>query len=124
MNRKFKRVTLCAAVIGVLYFSLFDTTPQGTECHKSTSPNGAYSAERCLLHWHPGSNSDYVARVFDVKTGKKLAQRSFSTTDPEISWFSYDKVYVLFSMGGDDEVALVMLPPSKWDKLLAARPRL
>ncbi|QIE26441.1 hypothetical protein SBC1_42820 (plasmid) [Caballeronia sp. SBC1] len=116
-----KRVVLCAAVVGVLYFSLFDTTQHGTECHKLTSPNGIYIAERCLLQWVPGGDSKYVGRVLDAKSGKKLAQHTFSTPEPTILWFVDGTMS--FSTGGDDD-AFITLPASTWDKLLAARPHL
>jgi hypothetical protein len=120
MKLSFKRAALFAAVV-VLYFFIIDHTPRGTECQKSTSPDGFYIAERCLLHWHPGSDSDYVGRVYDAKSGKLLAQRTFSTTVPEILWF--DDGGMSFSRGGD-EAAFITFPLSVWDRLLAARPRL
>lgn len=135
MSTILKRAALCAAVVGVLYFSLFDTTPQGTECKRSSSPNGVYLAELCLLRWVPGGDSSYSARVFDAKSGKKLAQHTFDTTVPELSWspgvtyslgdgpLLHDGPAVSFSRGGD-KAASISLPPSKWDRLLAARPHL
>jgi len=124
MKLSFKRAALFALVV-VLYFSLIDQTPHGAECQKSTSPDGFYTAERCLLHWHPGGDSDYVGRVYDAKSGKLLAQRTFSTTVPEISWLSYEGAIVSFSIGDVDVGdADIPLPPSRWDRLLAARPHL
>jgi hypothetical protein len=120
MKLSFKRAALFAAVV-VLYFFLIDHTPRGTECQKSTSPNGLYIAERCVLEWIPGGNSEYVGRIFDAKSGKLLVQRTFSTPVPEILWF--DDVSMSFSMGGD-KAAFITFPLSVWDKLLAARPRL
>ena len=136
MKPLFKRAALCAAVVAGLYFCLFDTTPHGKDCEKSISPNGVYVAELCMVHWHSRSDSDYVGRLFDAKSGKKLAQHTFSTSEPELSW-SPDIDYfpkdddvlghlppsVSFSRGGDDDTG-IWLPPSKWDRLLAARPHL
>ncbi|QIE26181.1 hypothetical protein SBC1_45460 (plasmid) [Caballeronia sp. SBC1] len=98
MKPLYKRAALCAAVVGVLYFSLFDTTPPGTECERSTSPNGLYIAERCVVQWIPGGNSKYVGRVFDAKSRRKLAQHTFSTPVPQIAWFEYTDVYVSFCL--------------------------
>jgi hypothetical protein len=125
MKLSFKRVALSVAVVGVLSFCLTDRTPHGTECQKSASPDGLYIAERCLLKWVPGGNSEYAGRVFDAKSGKKLAQHTFSTPDPQIAWYSYTAVYVSFSIGdGGDDATYISLPPSGWDRFLAARPRL
>jgi hypothetical protein len=125
MKLSSKRAVFFAGVVGVLFFGLTDHTPHGTECKKSTSPNGLYTAERCLLEWVPGGNSEYVGRVFDAKSGKKLAQHAFSTPDPQIAWYSYTAIYVSFSIGdGGDDATYILLPPSKWERFLAARPRL
>ena len=108
------RIALFAVVVGMLYFCLTDHTPHGTECQRSTSPNGLYIAERCLLVWIPGGNSEYVGRVFDATSGKKLAQHTFSTPVPEISWLSYEGAIVSFSIGdADDGDADIVLPPSR-----------
>jgi hypothetical protein len=136
MKPLFKRAALCVALLGALYFSLFDTTPQGRECERSTSPNGAYVAERCVLRWIPSFESKYVGRLFDAKSGKKLAQHTFATPVPELRWspgmdYSRNDDGVLmhlppsvsFSRGGDDD-SDIALPPSTWDRLLAARPHL
>jgi hypothetical protein len=96
-------------------------------------------AERCLLDWVPGGSSEYVGRLFDAKSGKLLAQHIFSTTDPKLSWspggsysldsnspaIHYDGPSVEFSKGDPDNGdSGISLPPSSWDRLLAARPRL
>lgn len=94
----FKRITLLTVTIGTLYLLLFDQTPRGTECQKSTSPDRSYIAERCLLNWIPGGNSEYVGRVSDAETGKVLVQRSFSTPVPETLWFESGNM--TFSRGG------------------------
>jgi hypothetical protein len=125
MRPFFKRAALSATVVGVLYFVLFDTTPRGDECERSTSLDGLYIAERCVLQWVPGGDSKYVGRIFDAKSGKKLAQHTFSTPVPQIAWFDYTDVYVSFSIGDDgSDSPYISLPPSKWDRLLAARPHL
>jgi hypothetical protein len=125
MRPFFKRAALSATVVGVLYFVLFDTTPRGDECERSTSPDDLYIAERCVLQWVPGGDSKYVGRIFDAKSGKKLAQHTFSTPVPQIAWFDYTDVYVSFSIGDDgSDSPYISLPPSKWDRLLAARPHL
>lgn len=121
----FARQTAILAVIGMSCVGLFDRTPHGTECRKSASPDGLYVAERCLLDWVPGGSSKYVGRLFDAKSGKLLAQKTFSTSVPEISWLNYEGAIVSFSVGdADDGGADISLPPSRWDRLLAARPRL
>lgn len=133
----FKSVALGTALICTLYFGLFDTTPRGTECKRSTSPDGLYIAERCVLRWVPGGDSKYAGRVFDAESGKKLAQHTFSTPVPDLSWYhgmdyspNDDGVLIHappsvgFSIGdGGDDATFISLPPSTWDKLLAARPR-
>ena len=135
---RFLKISPVLIAIGLLYFGLFDHTPLGKKCQKSTSPDDRYVAERCLLDWVPGGNSEYVGRVFDAKTGKKLAQHTFSTPVPELRWSpgvlyslkpesppSYIGPSVAFSRGNaDDGDSSISLPPSKWDRLLAARPRL
>ncbi|EIF33867.1 hypothetical protein BCh11DRAFT_01656 [Burkholderia sp. Ch1-1] len=135
---KVARMAAMGAIIAMLYFGLFDHTSRGTECQKSTSPNGFYKAERCLLDWIPGGSSRYVGRVFDAKNGKLLAQHTFSTPVPDLSWSSgvlysldpdgplrYFGATVGFSKGdGGDDSTYISLPPSRWERLLAARPRL
>ncbi|MFP3567632.1 hypothetical protein [Paraburkholderia sp. SIMBA_030] len=134
-----RRVALLALIaIGALYFALFNRTPHGTKCQRSTSPDGVYMAERCLLVRIPGGNSEYVGRLFNAKSGKLLAQHTFSTPVPDLSWSSgvtyslkpdgpvhYFGPSVGFSIGdGSDDSTYISLPPSGWDRLLAARPRL
>lgn len=122
MKLSLMRFALLVPVIGTLFICLTDLTPRGTECQKSAPPDGLYVAERCLLKWVPGGNSEYVGRVFDAKSGKKLAQHIFRTPDPQIAWYSYTALYVSFSIGDDSSDApYISLPPSKWDRLLAAR---
>ncbi|BCQ27022.1 hypothetical protein NK8_52110 (plasmid) [Caballeronia sp. NK8] len=102
------------------------------------SPDRAYAAERCLLAWAPGGNSEYVGRVFDAKSGKKLAQRTFSTPVPDFLWS--DGVCssdgpglpqqcigpgILFSSGDPIKGnARIPLPPPWYDRLPAVRPSL
>ena len=125
MKSILKRVVCGSTVIGILYFTLLDTTPRGTECERSTSPSGLYVAERCVLRWVPRGDSKYVGRLFDAKSGRKLAQHTFSTPVPQIAWFDYTDLYVSFSIGDDgDGSPYISLPPSKWDRILAARPHL
>lgn len=138
MKSILKRVVCGSTAIGILYFTLFDTTPRGTECKRSTSPNGLYIAERCVLRWLPRGDSKYVGRLFDAKSGRKLAQHIFSTPVPDLSWYlgmdyspKDDGVLIHappsvgFSIGdGGDDATFISLPPSTWDKLWAARPHL
>jgi hypothetical protein len=134
-----RRIALLAAIaIGTLYFTLFDTTPRGIRCVKSTSPDGVYIAERCALNSVAWGNPNYAGRLFDAKTGKLLAQHTFSTPVPDLSWhravtYSLDPNGPLlyagpaigFSSGdGGDDATYISLPPSSWDRLLASRPRL
>jgi hypothetical protein len=139
MKFLFKRSVLIGMGIGIIYFCFFNRTPHGTECQRLKSSDGLYAAERCLLHWVPGDSSEYVGRLFDAKNGKLLAQRIFSTTDPDLFWspglfYSSDPnssdvrdvgPAVVFSIGDpDDGDSSISLPPSSWDRLLAARSRL
>lgn len=123
--------------IGTLYFSLCDRTPRGTECEKSSSPDGIYIAERCFLEVQSFDNGDkkYVGRLFDARSGRLLAQHTFITPVPELFWSSgfysgepnphYIEPSVNFSRGGEDgDGSAISLPPSFWEKLMAARPRL
>jgi hypothetical protein len=125
MKLTFKRATLFIVGLGVIYFCLFNHTPHGRECESSKSPDGLYMAERCLLKWVPGGDSKYVGRLFDARNGKLLAQHTFATPVPQVAWFNYEEIYVSFSIGdGGDDATYISIPPSKWDRLLAARPRL
>src|ERR1700738_4943578 len=135
MKLSFNRTVIFAVGVAVLSLCLIDHTPLGTECERSASPDVLYTAERCLLKWVPGGNSEYVGRLFDAKSGKKLAQRRFSTPAPDLMWSPhiyyslrpetpprYTGPSVQFSSG--DPVSGnsgIFLPPSKWDKFLAAR---
>ncbi|MPV69054.1 hypothetical protein [Burkholderia sp. BE17] len=119
------RVSRTLLVIVLIVFFAIDRTPYGEECRKSTSPDGTYIANLCLLTRVPGGNPQYAGRVYSAQTGKLLAQHTFSTPVPEISWHSYSDVYVSFSRGdGGDNSVYISLPPLLSDRLLAARPRL
>ncbi|MFP3564289.1 hypothetical protein [Paraburkholderia sp. SIMBA_030] len=124
-------------VISALYFGLVDRTPHGTECEKSSSPDGIYIAERCFLEVQSFRSGDakYVGRLFDAKSGSLLAEHTFISPVPDLFWspgfYSGEPVphfiepSVNFSRGGEDgDGSDISLPPSRWDKLLAARPRL
>lgn len=115
-----KRVALFAVVLGGLYLCLFNRTPHGDSCVSSTSTNGVYIAELCMLTWSSRDDPEYAGRIYDAKSGTMLVQRTFPTPVREITWF--DDGSMSFSRGGD-EAAFIDLPPSKWDRLLAARPR-
>lgn len=116
------RIALFAVVLGGLYLCLFNRTPRGDSCVSSTSANGVYIAELCLLTWSSRDIPEYVGRLYDAKSGKMLVQSVFLTSDPEIRWFKTGDL--AFSRGdGGDGSGFVTLPPSSWDKLLAARPR-
>jgi len=125
------------AAIGVLYFGLFNRIPHGTECEKSSSPDGIYIAERCFLEVQSfrSGNAKYVGRLFDAENGKLLAEHTFITPVPDLFWSPgfrsgepsphYVGPSVNFSRGGEDgDGSDISLPPSGWDRLLAARPRL
>lgn len=78
-----------------------------------------------MLRWLGRGDAQYVGRVFDAASGKLLAQHTFRTPVPTIMWSSYEGDAVLFSVGdGGDASTYVKLPPSRWDMILAARPRL
>ncbi|MFP3565316.1 hypothetical protein [Paraburkholderia sp. SIMBA_030] len=125
MKKAFRLAALLALIFGAPYFIVFDHTPPGTDCKKSSSPDGSYTAELCMLKWYGRGNAEYVGRVFDAGSGKLLAQHTFITPVPTIMWSDYEGESVLFSIGdGGDKSTYVDLPPSKWDRLLAARPRL
>jgi hypothetical protein len=135
-----KKISLicCILVAGAAYFGLLNHTPHGTECVKSTSPDGTYIAERCFLGMQGfrSDNGRYVARVFDAKSGSLLAESVFETPVPDFSWstgFYYSDLKqaryvgpaVYFQRGGEDgDGSSISLPPSTWDRLLARRPRL
>src|SRR6202012_408825 len=122
---KLRHAAPIAITIGMIYFLAFNHTPPGTECQSSKSPDGLYIAQRCLLNWVPGGNSQYVGRLFDANSGQLVAQHTFATPVPTILWSSYEGATVLFAVGdGDDDATYIPIPPSTWDKLLAARPRL
>jgi hypothetical protein len=132
---KLFKATPILTVGGSIYFGLFDHTSHGTGCQRSTSPDGRYTAERCMVDWDRDS-PEYVGRLFDASTGRKLAQHTFNTPVPQLSWspgFQYQPKpeepfvdvgpFVSFSVGGDDDSS-INLPPSKWDRLLAMRPHI
>ena len=108
------------SAVGLLLICLigFGSRSTATECVRERSPDGAYMAERCLLEWRPGGNSDYRGRVYDGNTGELLVHRTFSTPVPDLSW-SEDSVS--FSRGGD-ESSFVTLPPTFFDRIKAALP--
>jgi len=119
------RIALISLLAGAVYFWLFNHTPSGTDCRKSTSPDDRYTAELCVLKWRGHGNAEYVGRVFDARNGRLLAQHTFATPVPTIMWSRYEGESVLFSLGdGGDDSTQVDLPPSAWDRILAARPRL
>jgi hypothetical protein len=121
---KYPRQIAALILIGVLYLVLFNHTPQGTECKRSTSPDGDYIAERCVLNWNPGDSTEYVGRLFDAKNGRLLAELTLKTPVPELSWSDFEGKSVSFSIGdADDNDGSIPIPPSQWDRLLAARPR-
>ena len=122
---KFPRRIAEFVIVVALYLVLFNHTPQGTECERATSPDSNYIAELCLLKWIPGGNSNYVGRIYDATNGNLLIQRSFSahSSDTQLAW--YDDGSMSFSIGGSgNNSGYITFPPSKWDRLLAARPRL
>ncbi|MCX4144786.1 MULTISPECIES: hypothetical protein [Paraburkholderia] len=105
--------------IAVNYWIGADLRSKAHDCRKTPSDGGRYIAELCLLRWNPGNDSDYVGRVYDAKNSELLAERTFSTPVPELSWWKEDNVS--FSRGGDDS-SWVILPPSLYDRLLAKLP--
>jgi len=120
MTRLEKMMKWVAALfaIGFIFICLirFGFRPTGRDCVRQSSPDGAYVAERCVLEWRPGGNSDYQGKVYDSKSGRLLVDRTFSTPVPDLSW-SEDSV--AFSRGGD-ESSFVTLPPTWFDRLKAA----
>ena len=124
-------------LVGFIAFVLFtDHTTRGLECKESISPGDEYIAEVCGLRWVSGGQSTYVGRLYSAKTGAKLAQRVFDAPEARISWSDGVCVpdparktkecfgpSVGFTRGetsaGDPDIPL---PPSQWDRLLAARP--
>ncbi|KIP19773.1 hypothetical protein KY49_3279 [Burkholderia sp. MSHR3999] len=111
-------VLVVAAVAALAYAWDVDRRSKADECVKSTSPDGRYVAERCLVQWRGPDDCDYVGRVYDAKSGQLLVERSFSTPVPELSWW---KNTVSFSRGGD-EASSVYLPPSLYDRVKALLP--
>lgn len=124
-------------IIGSLYLGLFNRTPHGTKCIRSISPDGVYLAERCFLQVESYRTEDtqYVARLFDAKSGNLLAEHVFTTPVPDFYWSPgfysgepeprYIGPSVNFSRGGEDgDGSDISLPPSFWDRLMAKRPRI
>ncbi|MFT4070211.1 hypothetical protein [Paraburkholderia sp.] len=125
MKYTFRHTASIAVTVGMIYLFAFNHTPHGTECQSSKSPDGLYMAERCLLDRVPGGNSKYVGRLFNAQSGALLAQHTFATPVPIILWSSYEGKTVLFSVGdGGGDSTYIPIPPSRWDRFLAARPRL
>jgi len=122
---------------GSIFFALFDHTSHGTSCQRSMSPDGRYIGEQCMVNWNRDSPK-YVGRLFDARTGRKLAQRTFNTSVPTLSWspgFQHQPKpdgpfvdvgpFVSFSRGdADNGDSTIDLPPTQWDRLLAMRPRI
>ena len=124
-------------LVGFIALVVFtDHSARGIACQKSTSSDGIYIAEVCGLKWVSGGDSTYVGRLYSAKTGAKLAQRVFDAPETDLFWSdgvcARDGVNktkecfgpsVLFIRGdpsaGDSEI---LLPPTLWDRLLAARP--
>ncbi|MPW09047.1 hypothetical protein GCT19_25915 [Paraburkholderia sp. CNPSo 3155] len=100
----------------VLLVATHTDTKNASECIKSTSKNGRYIAERCLLQWRGGNDPDYRGQVYDAVSGKLLVRRTFSTPVPELIWL--DGEGVSFSRGGDD-ASFIKLPPSFYDRMIA-----
>ncbi|WP_434114827.1 hypothetical protein [Paraburkholderia caffeinilytica] len=110
-----------AAVLWIIvnYWISADLRSKARDCSKTSSDGGRYTAELCLLRWNPGGDSDYIGRVYNAKDGELLAERTFRTPVPELSWWKDENVS--FSRGGDDS-SLVTLPPTLYDRLLAQIP--
>lgn len=111
-------VTLFALAFFLICLISFGSRHTASECTRRTSHDGTYIAERCLLQWQPGGNSEYRGRIYDGKSGKLLVDRTFSTPVPDLSWSENS---VSFSRGGD-ESSFVTLPPSLFDRVKAALP--
>ncbi|WP_156966925.1 hypothetical protein [Paraburkholderia ferrariae] len=138
MKRRTKLI-LTFSIFIIAYSLVFDHTPNGVNCETSISPNSKYMAERCTLSLNtwPG-DYEYVARLFDKKTGKLLAQSTFDTMETSFNWSNgldysddggktvkHDGASVYFQRGGEEgDGSNFELPPSLWDRLLAMRPRL
>jgi hypothetical protein len=105
--------------VAVNYWIGADLRSKAHDCRKAPSDGGRYIAELCLLRWNPAGNSDYPGRVYNAKGGELLAERTFSTPVPELSWWKEESVS--FERGGDDS-SWVILPPSLYDRLLAKFP--
>ncbi|MGF6446710.1 hypothetical protein [Paraburkholderia youngii] len=103
-------------MFAVLLVATHTDTGNASECIKSTSKNGRYIAERCLLQWRGGNDPDYRGQVYDAVSGKLLVRRTFSTPVPELIWL--DDEGVSFSRG-DDDASFVKLPPSFYDQMIA-----
>jgi hypothetical protein len=136
-----KKISLVCGIVvaGGAYFGLLNHTPHGTECVRSTSPDGTYIAERCFLGkpgFYRSDNGRYVARLFEAKSGDLLVENVFTTPVPDLYWTTgfyagdshllhYIGPAVSYQRGGeDDDGSHIYLPPSFWDRLLARRPRL
>jgi hypothetical protein len=111
-----KKLAIAIAVLALVYFfATHRSDANATSCVRSTSPNGLYIAEECMLDWNRRDNARYVGRVYEAASGKLIARRTFHTPVPEITWVDN---HLLFQAGGDDD-DLVVLPPSLYDHINA-----
>jgi hypothetical protein len=111
-----KGLAVLAVTFAMLFVATHTDNRSASECIKSTSKNGRYIAERCLLQWRGGNDPDYRGQVYDAASGKLLVRRTFSTPVPELIWL--DDEGVSFSRGGDD-ASFIKLPPSFYDRMIA-----
>lgn len=112
-----KKLVIAIAGLALLYFYITHLSDSNAyDCVRSTSPNGRYVAEECVLDSGRGGNPKYVGRVYEAASGKLIARQTFRTPVPEIMWGGD---YLLFQRGGDGE-GLVNLPPSRYERINAA----
>lgn len=70
-----------------------------------------YIGEICAI----GLRTKYLFRLFEIKSGKLVAERTFYHPDPQILWGDNQVWY-----GDDDEY--VALPPALLDRFMAKLP--
>lgn len=124
-----KKVLLAALGVWACYLWGFDRSPMGKDCYKSISPDKKYYATLCFRTYERFSEVTYedapynfVARLYENKTGRILAITTFNSPEPQFLW---GKDYLLLQRGGvDGDGSNLDLPPSRMDRILANRPRL
>ncbi|WP_454726062.1 MULTISPECIES: hypothetical protein [Cupriavidus] len=85
------------------------------ECQRESgrSGGGSYVGEMCFLLF----GDAMVFRLYDVKTGELLVERTYNHPEPRILWADQE---VWYDTSGKD--GYVALPPTRWDWIKARLP--